>query len=263
MQFYGQFDPPVDRFIYERYFRGRPTPGLCIECGAFDGLTESSCKFFEESLGWSAINVEPFPHAFRDLVRNRPRSRNLRAALSDHQGTAEFTAAIHPALGYRFGNGSLSHLPAHRKELDRIGCTYESYPVETLTYADLLKRFEVRQVDLFVLDVEGHEPSVLKGMADLPLEQLPRVFCVEFGNIGLEAARAAVEPLGFVFDATSHINAFFLREDFSEMAGALFRTGYPGLAWNAAELESTLRHLWREHLELQEAYRRLQDERSR
>jgi hypothetical protein len=38
-RFYGQFDPPVDRFLFERYFAGSKRPGVFIECGAFDGET--------------------------------------------------------------------------------------------------------------------------------------------------------------------------------------------------------------------------------
>ena len=86
MKFYGQFDPAVDRFIYERYFVGRPGPGVAVECGAFDGLTESSCKFFEESLGWACVNVEPYPPAFAKLVVNRPLSTNINVALSSWTG---------------------------------------------------------------------------------------------------------------------------------------------------------------------------------
>ena len=56
-RFYGQFDPPVDRFLFERFFAGSKRPGVFIECGAFDGETESSCKFFEESLGWWGTGI--------------------------------------------------------------------------------------------------------------------------------------------------------------------------------------------------------------
>jgi hypothetical protein len=43
-QYYGQFDPPLDRVLHERYFLGRRR-GVFVECGAFDGHLECSCKF--------------------------------------------------------------------------------------------------------------------------------------------------------------------------------------------------------------------------
>ena len=59
--YYGQFDPPVDRFLQERYFSDSPRNGVLIERGGFDGQLESSGKFFEKSLGWRAINIQPSP----------------------------------------------------------------------------------------------------------------------------------------------------------------------------------------------------------
>jgi FkbM family methyltransferase len=258
MKFYGQFDPPVDQFLYERYFKGRAAPGLCIECGAYDGVGESSCKFFEETLHWKAVNVEAYPFAFERLERNRPASVNVRGALSDRKGTATFTAAIHPRLGPDFGNGSLAHLPAHRAELDGMGCTYRTFQVETFTFPDLLARAGVDRPDLFVLDVEGHELAVLAGMGEVPRPSLPKILCVEFGNLGLEAVRAATEPLGYEFDTTSHVNAFFFRSDFPDMSKALFRKGMPDFAWEAAEIIGALATLWDEHQALRKAYDDLQ-----
>ncbi|MEI9889739.1 MAG: hypothetical protein WDN45_03025 [Caulobacteraceae bacterium] len=46
-KFYGQFDPPVDRVLFERYFPDKTIRGVFVECGAYDGQTESCCKFFE------------------------------------------------------------------------------------------------------------------------------------------------------------------------------------------------------------------------
>jgi FkbM family methyltransferase len=257
MTYYGQFKPPVDEFLFERYFRGRATPGVSLECGAFDGVTECSCKFMEETLGWTSINVEAYPVAFDLLAVNRPRSINVQAALSDRRGRATFTAAVHPRLGAEFGNGSLAHLPEHRQELDDMGCTYTTFDVETLAYPDLLERVGQHRIDLFVLDVEGHELAVLEGMRGVPLAHLPRVFCVEFGMHGLEAVRRAVEPLGYVFDTTSNVNATFLRNDFPAMAGVLFAAGEPGLAWDATEMEEVLVELLARCEALEEENRRL------
>ena len=88
MKFYGQFDPPVDKVLYERYFKNLEE-GVSIECGAFDGLTENCTKFFEDNLKWKTINIEPLPHIFDKLKVNRPRSVNLNLALSNSANTSK------------------------------------------------------------------------------------------------------------------------------------------------------------------------------
>lgn len=239
MNFYGQFDPPVDRFLYERYFEGRQLPGVAIECGAFDGITESSCKFFEESLGWTCINIEPYPLSYDKLVLNRPNAANVNAALSNVAGTHEFTAVIHPVFGADCNNGSLQHTRQHREYLDSIGCTYRNYSVPTITYAELAASRQVASVDLFVLDVEGHEHQVLDGMRNTPPALLPAVFCIEHGHLGVDALKPAVESLGYRFDTTSFVNSFYIRNDIAGVFAAL-RDASPGLVWKALDLERDL-----------------------
>ena len=98
-KFYGQFNPPVDKFIFERYFPEPNIRGVFVECGAFDGVTECSCKFFEETLGWSGINIEPVPWVYEKLCLNRPDAKNFNLALSNHSGKSVFQAVKHPVLG--------------------------------------------------------------------------------------------------------------------------------------------------------------------
>ena len=241
MKFYGQFDPPVDKFIFERYFLGARTPGVAIECGAFDGLAESSCKFFEESLGWTCVNVEPCPPAFDKLVRNRPRSININAALSSSTSSVEFTAVIHPSFGADCNNGSIQHTTQHKQDLDAIGCTYRRYQVATTTYHDLVIAQRLQAVELLVLDVEGHEHEVLKGMQQTPCALLPKIFCIEHGHLGSDALKPALEALGYTFDTTSFVNSFYVRND---VAGVMLPHPWADRALLAriADLEGTLIH---------------------
>ena len=208
-RFYGQFDPPVDRFLFERYFAGSKRPGVFIECGAFDGETESSCKFFEESLGWWGINVEPSPPVFERLVQNRPNSMNINAALASQPGEAIFTGIIHPEFGEQCTNGSLCHVPAHRAYIEQHGWQTKTYTVPTITWRELVASNGLYSIDLLVLDVEGTELDVIAGMRGSPV--LPRVFCVEHGHLGIGVVRQAVEPLGYRYDTSRNVNSYFVR----------------------------------------------------
>lgn len=51
IKFYGQFEPQVDEFIFNRYFNDTNIKGVCIECGAYDEITNICYKFFEETIG--------------------------------------------------------------------------------------------------------------------------------------------------------------------------------------------------------------------
>lgn len=211
MKFYGQFDPPVDRFIFERYFPDIGIKGVFVECGAFDGTVESSCKFFEETAGWAGFNIEPVPYLFKKLAGNRPASRNLQLALSDVSGQTTFNHAIHPELGPHFGNGSIGHADEHWKDLLERNCIFEQITVETLTWRDFVARENISRVDIFVLDVEGHELKVLEGMRGSPV--MPSIMCIEFGHVGFTELVRIVESLGYVYDIHSAANAYFVRSD--------------------------------------------------
>ena len=247
MKFYGQFDPPVDRFIFERYFNVNPPMrgGVFIECGAFDGETESSAKFFEETLGWKAINIEPSPKVYDRLCKNRPLSNNFNFALSCTDGEMTFTDVHHPDFEL-CTNGSIEHRPEHKQILDEAGCHYSNVQVRTLRYNTLIEQLKLNRLDLMILDVEGHELSVLEGMKNARI--LPNVLCVEHGHLGIETVRAAIEPLGYVFDTTSYVNSFFLKRSLAAEVSFLknqIRQMETSKSWKITQPMRYIRNLFR------------------
>lgn len=211
MKYYGQFEPPVDKFIFERYFPNTNIEGVFVECGAFDGLTECSCRFFEETMRWKGYNFEPVPWIFETLQQNRPNSTNLNFGLSNEVRKATFHAVNHPSFGLECTNGSLKHTQSHKKILDEIGCTLKDVEVKLMTWKYFIEQYNITHVDLFVLDVEGHELSVLKGMENASV--MPDIICIEYGHLGLSKVRQAMESLGYVYDITSHANAYFIKNE--------------------------------------------------
>lgn len=212
MTYYGQFTPPLDQLLHERYFRD-VHGGVFLECGATDGVMESTCKFFEESMSWTGINIEPVPFLFEQLAVNRPHTSNLNLALSSQAGEATFTHAVHPLYGAQFGNGSLRHSDAHLRDLVGQGCQFQRFPVRTARYDEiinaLLDEHALTRLDLMVLDVEGHELEALEGMRGARL--LPRVLCVESTISDRNRLHEAVAALGYDFDVTMHNNSVFVR----------------------------------------------------
>lgn len=211
LRFYGQFGPPVDCFIFDRYFPDRNIRGTCVESGAFDGVTESSYKFFEETMGWQSFNIEPMPNAYERLVANRPNSKNYNFAFSNQCGKSTFRQVSHPELGLHFGNSSLSHTELHLKDLLDRGCQFSEVEVPTMTWREWIAQEKIPFVDLLVLDVEGHELQVIEGMVGSPV--MPEIICVEIGHLSFDSIRQALSGLGYVYDITSHVNAYFIRAD--------------------------------------------------
>lgn len=218
MRYYGQFSPEVDRFIYERYFKSYKGKGRFIECGAFDGVTESSCKFFEESLGWCGYNIEASPKNYGHLCINRPASNNFHYGLSNFSGSMEFTDVIHPSLDL-FGNGSLSHTEAHLNELDDKGCSYEVSVIPIITYKEFVALTGIDSLQLMVLDIEGHEIEALEGFRDAVV--LPEVLCIEHGHLGVEGLKSTLIELGYVYDVSSHVNSFYILKPFESLYKSL------------------------------------------
>lgn len=208
-RYYGQFNPPLDQILHERYFHGHTGPGIFVECGAFDGETECTCKFFEESLGWTGVNVEPSPPVFAQLEKNRRSSRNINVALASTNGKATFHGIVHPEFGEQCTNGSLSHHPTHAAYIAEAGWEMRDYEVNTINWSTLVAKTSLKKVDLLVLDVEGAELDVVAGMRGAAV--LPKVFCVEHGHLGVPAVRKAIEPLGYHYDGGAEVNSFFVR----------------------------------------------------
>jgi FkbM family methyltransferase len=206
--YYGQLD--LDKVIHERFFQNK-RDGFFVECGAYDGLVESTCKFFEESMGWKGLNIEPVPYTFERLIKNRPNSINENLALSSKNGVATFTNPIHPTLGRNFGCGSIKHSPIHWKSIE--GCEMDIFEVKTVIFEDLYKKHSLPDIDLFVLDVEGHELDALPSILSIPDHALPKVFCIEHTIVDMNDDWL-VKMLAdkYNYHSSSYHNVFFIKK---------------------------------------------------
>lgn len=206
MTFHGQWNPPVDEVLFRNYFDG-VRDGFFIECGAGDGVHDSSCLFFEEELGWNGVNIEPCAAVFERLKVNRPRARNLPVAVGKRLDNKK-CLIISDGNGVDVGMqvGPTTHLDSLR---DRGYQTREEN-VRFWMFARILRQYGRGRLDLLVLDVEGHELEVLDGIKGLHTP-LPDVVCVEYPLVGLEPLNESLKRLGYTFDFVSYNNAFFHR----------------------------------------------------
>ena len=206
MTFHGQWNPPVDQVLYENYFRDKRS-GFFIECGAFDGRLDSCCLFFEETMGWSGINIEPSPELFERLKKNRPHSTNVMLALSDRVGESPFWDISSPSGAAR-GAGSIGPPAGLKQHVAESGASFVPVPsIRLSTYQEVWAMEGNPKVDLLVLDVEGWELQVLSGMM-AGRQGLPSVLCVEYNWVGLGGISSIVDK-EYEFNFKSFNNAFF------------------------------------------------------
>ena len=211
IKFFGQFNPPVDKVIYDRYFQNY-TNGISIECGSYDGLTENCTKFFEDNLDWKTINIEPLNHIYKKLILNRPNSINKNIALSDKSDISNIRVYDIKNHGINNTNASLNHTDNHRKLLENASNNkYIDQPVNTITYKQLIQDLKINQLDLFVLDVEGHEFNVIEGMLNEDI--LPDLFVIEHGHRKIGVFDEILNKLNskYKLDHVSFVNSFYIK----------------------------------------------------
>lgn len=194
--------------LWKIFFEGRQTPGVFIECGANTGYEKCVCHWFEHAKGWSGINIEPNPHCYKELVKRRPECLNLQLALSDKEGSAIFKYPIDGPRKLLAGQGSLS--PQRPKEWQRKNRQIWQIEIQTIRYCNLARLFVYFEpIDLMVLDVEGHELEVIRGMKGA--SNLPTVLCAEHVIVPQNKMLQLLGPMGYTIGGKDVHNTFFVR----------------------------------------------------
>ncbi len=216
-KFYGQCGE--DKYLYERFFKDDPIApgsGVYFEAGALDGVKYSNTLFFEESLGWSGILVEPNPTQYAELLRTRGgnlKNLCLNCVISDSPTPVEFIYSdVHHAAVSAVG----STVPlSHHIDYYRKVKTNRVY-LQPQTLDQVLQQANVPLIDLFVLDVEGHELNVLKSFSwDIPI----RVMMIEKLDQTQAAKQREIRKLlkenGYIFDSEFKHNEIYIHRLFA------------------------------------------------
>lgn len=120
-----------------------------LELGACDGLQDGISYFFETCLGWKGYLIDANPVIFPKLKQNRPKSDKILLApscMTDNQ-TVNITGSYGADAGltkYRVNPSNAQTFSVHCGPLQMY-----------------LNDLKVKHIDLFVLDVEGSELTVL------------------------------------------------------------------------------------------------------
>lgn len=165
-----------DKFLNEKIFKNKQH-GIFVDLGAYDGVESSNTLFFEESLKWNGICVEPLPKAFEKLKKNRNCLCINKCALGS-DGIYSFMH-VNPKIcppsprepgrtsNYEKMSGLVNFYdPKHRKIIDDVVSKYGGnktiLKIECENINSILKQLNSNYIDLFSIDTEGSELDILK-----------------------------------------------------------------------------------------------------
>ena len=154
-----------ESWLYENWFYGM-TNGVIMESGALDGMHFSTSYLFENFANWSSIHVEADPENYSILKRERTNSININCALCSEPKLLHFSnqgGRAAPVRGF-IELMSPGFIKRFHSNILRNETKIEDLPtVQCVKVKTLLQELRVKHVDIWVLDVEGAEESVLKG----------------------------------------------------------------------------------------------------
>lgn len=142
--------------------------GFFIEAGANDGVTQSNTLYFEKYKKWRGLLIEPIPELAEKCKVNRPNCivENCALVSSDYdKETIEIRYANLMSVvkgGLKDANEENIHI-AKGLEIQDIPATY-TVTVPARTLSSILDQYNIKNVDLLSLDVEGYELEALKGI---------------------------------------------------------------------------------------------------
>lgn len=200
--FYSQLGE--DFFIYRNFINQKISDGVFIELGALDGEKYSNTKFYEDTLDFSGLLIEPVPDEYEKLKKNRIKSACYNFAISNHRGVIEF-----------IGTNAISGIPKLMpKTLINKKHGEKKYNVNTCLISDLINKENLSYIDLMTIDVEGGELVVLESMNwSIPIY----LICIELdGNNQKkdDECRKLLIKNGFSFSHRVFINEFWVNENY-------------------------------------------------
>jgi FkbM family methyltransferase len=158
--YYSQSEEDI--FLHDTFFKNKKN-GIYIELGALDGVLFSNTKFFEDTLNWTGILIEPHPDKFELLKVNRPNNFLFNDLISCHENTLEFRYFIdhHAAVSGVENTLSKHHFDVYfNNELNK-SLPQGKKNIKPKTLTEIVKSTNLKHIDFLSLDVEGHEYEVL------------------------------------------------------------------------------------------------------
>lgn len=192
-----------------KYFKGY-MGGTFLELGALDGQLYSNTLVLDKQMHWRGVLIEGSPRSFAALKKNRPDQITMNAVICNNESTVHYlegASACCRGVVEFMGKEKQDRLLAHKKgKLKATPCV----PLRSL-----FSSIGINHVNLFFLDVEGAELSVLQTI-DFDSVSFD-VLCVEGGKDREAFYIEYLQPRGYRLvneTVKKRKNTWFLRNDF-------------------------------------------------
>lgn len=165
MTYYSQCkqDQILDTTVFKRLRNG-----VFVDVGAHDGVSLNNTLFFEESRGWTGINVEPICSVFDKLVLRRPNCINVNVACTDYDySSAEFVLNLgntEMLSGLAKDFDPRHHARVLRENKQNGGGETLIIKVLTRTVSSICQEHNITHINYLSIDVEGAEFAVIRGI---------------------------------------------------------------------------------------------------
>lgn len=141
-----------------------------IQVGSGDGIKEDLIHSYVIKFHWRGILLEPVRYVFEGLVRNYKDERNLifeNIAISDTTSVRNFyylkeTSDPLPSWYDMLGSFLIDNVLKHKRSIPNIEKYIVVEKVRTITVEDLIKKHNVKKLDLLYIDAEGYDYEILK-----------------------------------------------------------------------------------------------------
>ena len=206
-----------DKFLNDNYFHNKIN-GKYIELGALDGVLYSNTKFYEDTLKWSGILIEPHPFAFNFLKMNRPNNYLFYELVSCETDVLKFRFFHdrHAAISGIEKTLPQQHYDIYFNNIYNKDTPQYSITMKPRTLKDIIKSTNITHFDLLSLDVEGNEYEVLKSWDfSVPIDVI-LIETLETTPDKNELCRKILIENGYKFDVIFKQNEVFILNTFQK-----------------------------------------------
>lgn len=186
-----------DVILNDKYFKNKKH-GVYIELGALDGVLYSNTKFFQDTLEWSGILIEPQLKEFQSLSKNRPNNYLFNELVSCKKEKLKFNLPSD-------SHSAVAHIdytvPNDNWFKDKFSPENTIY-MTPMSLTDIIKNTGISHIDFLSLDVEGHELEVLQSWDfSIPID-LILIESLGFNTIREDACKKLLIDNGYRFIET-------------------------------------------------------------
>ena len=208
MKFYSQYRQ--DEWLYNTFFTNKSN-GIFLEIGADDGVDKSNTLFFEETLSWTGMCIEPSPSRFKLLTESRTCiCENI--AVSNFKGETEFLdiSGWGKGLSGIVGDYDPRHTKRIKQELEHVQNNgYKKIKVRTNTLENILEKNKIYKIDFCTIDTEGSEYKILENF-DFEKFEID-VLLIE-DNYGSKDIRNLLESSGYKYFKRIEIDDVYVKK---------------------------------------------------